>query len=89
VAEIVAPTGDVVDGVIEADTLFRMLDGGLTPTGLLPARVERFAGAGLDPAMLLQRGEARAHVPTHAAPAASRGAAPGPAAAAVLEGPAA
>ena len=54
VAEIVAPTGVVVDGVIDADTLFRMLDGSLAPTGVLPARVERFTGAGFDPAMLLR-----------------------------------
>jgi pilus assembly protein CpaF len=58
VAEIVAPTGAVAEGVIEADTLFRMLDGGLAPTGVLPARAERFTGAGFDPAMLL-----RAEVP--------------------------
>ena len=62
VAEIVAPTGAVAEGVIEADTLFRMLDGGLAPTGVVPARVERFTGAGLDPAMLLAA-EARAAAP--------------------------
>ncbi|MDX2024840.1 MAG: CpaF family protein, partial [Microcella sp.] len=55
VAEIVAPTGVVVQGGIEAESLFVVRDGVLEPTGTLPARAERFAGAGLDPSILLQR----------------------------------
>lgn len=56
VAEIVAPTGDVVAGTIEAQSLFALRDGVLEPTGTLPARAERFAGAGLDPSILLRSG---------------------------------
>lgn len=63
VAEILAPTGAVVAGTIEAESLFTLQDGVLEPTGTLPARAERFVGAGFDPGILLQRtssGEARA-----------------------------
>lgn len=49
VAEIVAPTGRHAEGVVEADTLFRLLDGVLTATGAAPRRTEKFAAAALDP----------------------------------------
>jgi pilus assembly protein CpaF len=66
VAEIVAPTGRVVPGngaeaSIEAESLFvrsageLRSAGQLTPTGVLPARLEGFAAAGFDPGILLQR----------------------------------
>lgn len=58
VAEIVAPTGDVVAGTIEAQSLFALRDGQLEPTGILPARAERFAGARLNPSVLLRSGAA-------------------------------
>ncbi len=77
VAEIVAPTGRVVEGVIEADTLFGMLSGSLTPTGVLPARLERFDGAGLDPAMLLRAPDLDARA-AGAAPSRARTADPAP-----------
>lgn len=77
IAEIVAPTGRVVDGVIEADTLFGMLSGTLTPTGVLPARLERFDGAGLDPAMLLRAPDLVARA-AGAAPSRARTADPAP-----------
>lgn len=48
VAEIVAPTGRVEGSGIKADTLFRRAGDRLVPTGLHPARVEKFVSAGLD-----------------------------------------
>ncbi|WAB82752.1 ATPase, T2SS/T4P/T4SS family [Microcella daejeonensis] len=49
VAEIIAPTGRHAEGVVEADTLFRLVDGRLTATGSLPRRTEKFAAAALEP----------------------------------------
>jgi len=54
VAEIVAPTGVVVAGTIEAESLFVLRAGELVSTGVLPTRVDRFVSAGLDPGILLQ-----------------------------------
>ena len=48
VVEIIAPTGNVVEGIVEASTIFRLSDGGLEPTGELPARTEPFERAGID-----------------------------------------
>lgn len=59
VVEILAPTGSLSapaaeGGVIEASRLFATVDGVLRPTGGLPARVEKFRSAGVDPADLLR-----------------------------------
>ena len=53
IAQIVAPSGRIVDGVIEADTNFELRGGSLDPTGRHPARLAKFAAAGLDPAVVL------------------------------------
>ena len=53
VTEIVAPTGSVVDGVINAVPIFDLLDGSLQPSGNSPARLNKFASAGLDPVQIL------------------------------------
>ncbi|MCU1418551.1 MAG: CpaF family protein [Schumannella sp.] len=45
VVEIVAPTGHVVEGTIEATPLFELRGGRLQATGLTPARVGRFMRA--------------------------------------------
>ena len=45
VVEIVAPTGEVVDGTIEATRLFELRGGWLQATGQTPARVGRFMAA--------------------------------------------
>ncbi len=58
VIEILAPTGQSTAGIIEASTLFGMRDGLLEPTGSHPARVTKFAAAGIDPTALLQGGSA-------------------------------
>lgn len=60
VVEILAPTGGLSrpvaeGGTIEASTLFALRDGVLRPTGGLPARTQKFAAAGLEPAELLRR----------------------------------
>lgn len=52
-AEIVAPTGRVVGGAVEAEPIFRSADGRLEPTGRVPARRDGFAAAGIDIAGLL------------------------------------
>lgn len=56
--EIVAPTGNVTGGVIEASPVFATGPRGLEPTGGYPVRVAKFAAAGLDPASVLARGAA-------------------------------
>ncbi|MER3389462.1 MAG: ATPase, T2SS/T4P/T4SS family [Microcella sp.] len=53
VAEIVAPTGEVVEGTIEAESIFALRGDELSATGTLPAREHVFARAGLDPRPLL------------------------------------
>ncbi len=53
VSEIICPTGQVVDGNIETTTIFDIYEGTLTPTGLLPARLEKFSLTNLDPTHLL------------------------------------
>lgn len=50
VAEIVAPTGVVDDGVVQAVSLFAMTADGLRPTGMAPPRAEKFGSAALMPA---------------------------------------
>jgi pilus assembly protein CpaF len=53
VIEIVAPSGQVTSGVIEASVLFHTTVAGLQPTGAHPSRVVKFVGAGFDPASVL------------------------------------
>ena len=58
VVEIVAPSGNVTAGVIEASPLFALSAGELAATGGYPSRTAKFAAAGLDPATVLARGAA-------------------------------
>lgn len=53
VREIVAPTGRVVDNLVESATLFNLVDGQLTWTGETPPRLDRFVSAGVDPLSIL------------------------------------
>jgi len=53
VVEILAPTGNVTSGVIEASSIFAISDGQLQPTGSYPSRTAKFSAAGLDPAVVL------------------------------------
>lgn len=53
-SHVVAPTGRIDDGVIEAEPLFEWRSGRLEPTGVLPARLSKFERAGFDPAVLLR-----------------------------------
>jgi len=55
VAEIVAPSGHVTEGIIEASPIFVLGAGGLQATGSHPGRTAKFAAAGLDPATVLRR----------------------------------
>jgi pilus assembly protein CpaF len=58
VTEVIAPSGAVVDGVIEASTIFALADGGLLATGEAP-RGDKFAAAGVDVAAVLRTESAR------------------------------
>ncbi len=74
IAQVVAPTGRVVGGLIEADTIFELRGGSQDPTGSHPARLSKFRSAGLDPGVVL----APAVAPTVAAAVAvKRGGAEG------------
>ncbi|WP_254910385.1 CpaF family protein [Gulosibacter sp. 10] len=53
VAEILAPTGAVHAGVIEASTLFSRPHGELVASGVQPPRLEKYRRRGLDPMPLL------------------------------------
>ena len=53
VVEVVAPTGSTTDGAVDSDPIFVRRDGLLEATATRPARLEKFAAAGLDPAMVL------------------------------------
>ena len=53
VVEILAPTGVVSGGVIEASPLFARSRGVLEHTGGYPGRTAKFLNAGLDPAVVL------------------------------------
>ena len=53
VVEIVAPSGQVTSGVIEASAIFAIGAGGLEPTGGYPSRSVKFTSAGFDPASVL------------------------------------
>ena len=53
VLEIAAPTGTTTDAAVDADAIFTRRGGDLVPTGTRPARLEKFAAAGLDPELVL------------------------------------
>ncbi|MBB5633904.1 pilus assembly protein CpaF [Cryobacterium mesophilum] len=53
IAEVIAPTGRVIDASIEAETIFELRGGSLDPTGIHPARSSKFRAAGYDPAAIL------------------------------------
>ena len=53
VREIIAPTGRVVDNLVESVTLFHLVEGKLTWTGERPPRLDRFVSAGVDPLSML------------------------------------
>lgn len=53
VTEVIAPTGAVHAGTIDAVDLFLMHEAKLVATGALPPRPEKFVAAGLDPAETL------------------------------------
>ncbi|WP_210418420.1 CpaF family protein [Agromyces intestinalis] len=53
VEQISAPTGRVVDGLVEAVPVFAMHDGRLVATGARPARLTKYERAGLDPDVVL------------------------------------
>jgi pilus assembly protein CpaF len=55
VVEILAPSGQVTAGVIEASTIFALRAGELVATGAYPLRSAKFVAAGLDPASVLAR----------------------------------
>ncbi len=52
VVQIVAPTGEVVDGAIEATSVFELRGGELQATGATPARTAKFWRRGGDPRSL-------------------------------------
>lgn len=65
IVEIVAPTGRVVDGAVDAVTLFAFDGTRLAATGALPPRMAGFERAGVDPAAILREAP-----PTSAGPSA-------------------
>jgi pilus assembly protein CpaF len=56
VVEIAAPTGGCTGASVDADQIFTVRGGALVPTGVRPARLEKFRAAGLDPEMVLAEG---------------------------------
>lgn len=58
VTEVLAPTGRVVDGVVDAVVLFALDGERLVATGELPPRMSDFERAGIDPAAILLEGAA-------------------------------
>jgi pilus assembly protein CpaF len=55
VVEIVAPSGQVNAGVIEASPIFALSGGSLEATGGFPSRTVKFLNAGLDPVAILAK----------------------------------
>jgi pilus assembly protein CpaF len=53
VLQIAAPTGTTTDAAVAADPIVARRDGRLTPTGVRPARLEKYAAVGLDPELVL------------------------------------
>lgn len=58
VAEIIAPSGQVTGGLIEASPIFERHEGALRHTGGYPTKLAKFRAAGLDPALVLREGAA-------------------------------
>lgn len=58
IAQIVALSGKVIAGAIEAETIFEMQGGSLKPSGAHPVRLAKFHTAGLDPAIVLNQSAA-------------------------------
>lgn len=58
VSEILAPSGNVTGGVIEASPIFVVRGGALAPTGGYPTKLTKFRAVGLDPAIVLRLGAA-------------------------------
>jgi pilus assembly protein CpaF len=58
VSEIIAPSGNITGGVIEASPIFDSRNGVLEPTGGHPTKLAKFRAAGLDPAIVLRQGAA-------------------------------
>jgi pilus assembly protein CpaF len=58
VSEIIAPSGNVTNGIIEASPIFDSRSGALEPTGGHPTKLSKFLAAGLDPAIVLREGAA-------------------------------
>jgi pilus assembly protein CpaF len=58
VSEIIAPSGNVTNGTIEASPIFDSRSGALEPTGGHPTKLSKFLAAGLDPAIVLREGAA-------------------------------
>lgn len=53
VVEIIAPSGQVTSGVIEASTIFSLRRDSLEPTGSYPTKLAKFRSAGFDPAIVI------------------------------------
>jgi pilus assembly protein CpaF len=58
VTEILALSGQVTAGVIEASSIFALRDGGLEPTGSYPTKRAKFSAAGFEPSTILAGGAA-------------------------------
>jgi pilus assembly protein CpaF len=54
IAEIIAPSGHVTGGIIEASPIFERRSGLLVHTGGYPTKLAKFQAAGLDPAVVLR-----------------------------------
>lgn len=53
ISEIVAPTGQVSAGTIDAAAIFQLREGSLNPTGVPPARMAKFSASGVDVSAVL------------------------------------
>ena len=53
VAEIAAPSGRCTGASVDADTIFETRDGALVPTGVRPARLQKYLAHGLNPEIVL------------------------------------
>lgn len=74
VVEVVAPSGRVVDGVVDAVTLFALDSGRLAATGRTPPRMAGFERAGVDPVAILREPPAASVAPDGASAAERAGA---------------
>ena len=53
VAEIAAPSGRCTGASVDAETIFETRDGALVPTGVRPARLQKYLAHGFDPGIVL------------------------------------